>query len=201
MNTIRRRFIRVILTLGITLGGLVMIPNQPARADIAPPVEAPIGVPGPFQYQDTQVQMVAEQVLLELHVVGAQNYEQNPLGGASIIQVTADFSMYNPGSSDESMQAIFPLTYIRCTGPNEYIQDDYAYQIDPYKPFTVTVNGDTISTTQVATPGGEGCSEGDEIEWKAFDITFPAHQTTQVGISYIMGQRRPSRSVGFYYIL
>src|SRR5512145_2906214 len=84
-----------------------LIPSQVSHADISPPPAPELGGLEPFEYQDTNVQMVYERVEMEIQPFSYDDPRYSFV--ASRVNVTAYFIMHNNGSSSESMQAIFPL--------------------------------------------------------------------------------------------
>ena len=78
------------------------------RADVAPPYYPPGSNPQPGT-EVTQVRMAAETVLIEVQ----KDITPESLGRA---RVTADFTMHNLGTADESMAVRFPIAGKRWAG-------------------------------------------------------------------------------------
>lgn len=101
--------------IGITLLSLLLVPSlsaHPALADAGPELEASTEIGSsisPYRFKSTRVQMVDEQVRLKQEMIVN---ESNTL---SQISVQADFHMRNTSGKAESMQAVFPLTDLRCS--------------------------------------------------------------------------------------
>ena len=161
------------------------------KADMAPPMDAPIGNLGPYQYQKTNVKMLEERVQIEL--------TDSEFGeDSSKVVVNANFVLQNLGGDDENMEAIFPFTDIN----NCYI--DYFYEV--YKPaFKVSIDGQPVQISESTTPSqvGENC---DPVSWGKFEINFPSRTNVSVDINYTMyesdrGQRWNSPKKSIYYLL
>ena len=82
-----------------------------ARADAGPELEASSEIGSsisPYKFKSTRVQMMDEQVHLKQDmIVEGQNM-------LSEVSVHADFHMRNTSDHTESMQAVFPMTDLRC---------------------------------------------------------------------------------------
>jgi hypothetical protein len=161
------------------------------KADIAPPMDAPIGTLSPYQYQKTKVKMLAERVQIDLT---ADEFVDD----SSKVVVNAHFVLQNLGSSDESLEAIFPFTDIN----NCY--NDYFYEV--YKAaFKVSIDGQPVQTSEFTTPSqvGEHCNP---VNWGKFEILFPSRKKVSVDINYTMyesdrSQRWGSPKKSIYYLL
>ena len=82
-----------------------------ARADAGPELEASTEIGSsisPYKFKSTRVQMVDEQVRLkqDMIVKGENTLSQ--------VSVQADFHMRSTSAATESMQAVFPMTDLRC---------------------------------------------------------------------------------------
>lgn len=142
---------------------------QPARADIAPP-DVPPGsslLPGA---ENTQVQMVSEQVLLDVL--------SNPPGAsAGQARTTAVFKMRNLGAAAETLAVRFPLTFWNgaSDGFSNYpeIRDLKAY-----------VNDKAVPTRRLVESSPYDTWEGRAIPWAAFDVLFPPGQDVALKVVY-----------------
>ena len=84
---------------------------QAALADTAPALEEStvIGsIVSPYKFKPTRVRMVDEQVRLKIFPVTRSQvtYQQ--------VEVGADFNLFNTSTMTESMQAVFPMTDLKC---------------------------------------------------------------------------------------
>lgn len=165
---------------------ILFIPARSAHADVAPPPAPLLTGLEPFQYQDTQVQMVYERV--ELEVQGYQLPDYPPANNQ--VWVKASFVMRKQGKVSESMQSIFPLQTLTECGYG--IADNYTYTAyyTNSDSFEITVNGVTVPTQEVITPHPykdklpEACAE---MHWIGFDVTFPPDTDVVITVSYLMG--------------
>ncbi|MBN1889572.1 MAG: hypothetical protein JW850_16370 [Thermoflexales bacterium] len=179
MNTLIRACVIFVAFL------LILEPSSVAWADAAPPPLHGIGGLEPFQYQDTQVQMVSERVEMELLTsLGVADEDRY----TSQIRVTAWFSMHNQGPAEETMQAVFPLgsfneckDYSELPGPASY----NGYVINP-DTFVVQVNGEPITSGQMTTDYPSCRYAWLKMPWAVFDVTFPLDQDVLVRIDYVM---------------
>jgi hypothetical protein len=185
----RKLCISILFTIIISTNLLLSQGN--VKADMAPPMDAPVGNLGPYQYQKTNVKMLEERVQIEL--------TDSEFGeDSSKVVVNANFVFRNLGRDDEKMEAIFPFTDIN----NCY--NDYFYEV--YKPaFKVSIDGKPIQTTEISTPSqvGETCNP---VNWGKFEIDFPSKMNVSVDINYTMnesyrGQRWNSPKKSIYYLL
>jgi hypothetical protein len=165
---------------------LFFIPARSAHADVAPPPAPLLTGLEPFQYQDTQVQMVYERVELELQGYQIPDYPPSN----SQVWVRASFVMRNRGKVSESMQSIFPLESLTDCGYG--VNDNYSYTgyyVDG-ESFEIKVNGLTVPTQLITTPHpykdefSDACKE---MHWIGFNVTFPTDTDVVVTVSYIMG--------------
>ena len=155
-----------------------------AFADAAPPPIPTLTGPAPFDYQDTQVQMVYERVeidanhLTEIH----EDYTYD----LTELHVQAWFLMHNRGSEPESMQVVFPLETLRyCEGPAYDVpRSDSEYRID-LSQFTVSVDGVAAQVSSLVTPYPAQCG-GPDMHWAAFDVTFPVSTPVLLLVEYSM---------------
>src|SRR5678815_2546288 len=128
----------------------IFIPPELVHADMAPPPAPGIGGLAPFEYQDTEVQMVFERVELELKSI---SNPFDPTIQTNQIDVTAWFVMHNQGQTDESMQAVFPLSDFNSCRYDHVVGGVPAFSLYEIMPetFEVSVNGTQVATTTVET--------------------------------------------------
>jgi hypothetical protein len=154
-----------------------------ARADVAPPANPPGSNLQPGT-DTTQVRMMAETVVIDVN----NDTTPNSLGSAA---VTADFTMRNLGSSDESMAVRFPISSDNGFGKYPEITD-----------LSIKVNGNQVSYRRVNYPdvryGGKSL-----VPWAEFDVTFPTGQDVAIEVSYnLRGTGYPDEPyVSYYYVL
>lgn len=164
---------------------------QPAQADIAPPWEGPAGgAVRPYEYQNTNVQMMYERVELEMQIRD-DNWTQ--------IVVVAKFQMRNQGTTAESMQVIFPFTDATIC----FARGDYYYQIDE-QTFTVKIDGANATVKPITTPNPlseELKTDCPPITWGAFSAAFPAGQDVIIEVAYTMMPLGFGAWQSFYYLL
>lgn len=175
-----------------------------AKADISPPVAPGIGGLEPFDYQDTQVQMVYERVEMELFTVYEEGFEDEP--PTYKINVVAWFVMRNQGNQAEQMQAMFPtknfndcLEFNQVSSPPSYAH----YEIVPDS-FNFQVDGENVPFTEIETkhPYDEICkSPGWDMTWAAFDVTFPVDKDVLVRVEYQMQSYSQDKIHNMQYIL
>lgn len=146
---------------------LVLVFNQPALADMAPPEPAPGSDINPGQ--ETKVRMVAENVLMVIKEVSPDVY---------VLEVNADFAMKNLGDTDEQMQARFPLENISGLGNG---WTDLPTEVWDFR---VSVNKSPVPTKVVEQTYQ---SNGIPINWAIFDVNFPTNQDVLVHVSYETG--------------
>lgn len=175
---------------------------QPVQADAAPPPDPTVGGAGPYRPQKTNVQMMAETVMITV-----SDKAPTATQGESI-HISASFTMQNQGTAQEQMQVIFPLTRL-----STYNAEESIYQVDSSS-FKVKVDGKSVPTTEITTP-----TEGYEIKpaptpddpplsgflpsvhWAAFDVTFPVHKNVQLQVEYDMKTFPEFGFTGVAYIL
>ena len=180
----------------------IFVPIHSARADIAPPPAPELGGLQPFDYQDTNVQMVYERV--EMEVQPLQSEEASYL--LSRIVVTAYFTMRNLGDSPESMQAIFPLeSFSGCIGQDERSNSYVEYSIKE-ETFTVVIDGVDVPIEKVSTDhpyknAGGISNQCDEMTWAGFDASFPADEDVVIRVQYVMDAASGDSMQNIEYIL
>jgi len=155
-----------------------------ALADMAPPYNPPGSNLQPGT-STTQVRMMAETVLIDVK----NDTTPNSLGSAS---VTADFTMRNLGSQDESMAARFPISANNGYGKYPEITD-----------IVIKVNGRQISYRRASYPDIRYYNQDQNVPWAEFDVTFPVGQDVAVEVAYnLQGSGYPNLPyTSYYYIL
>ena len=167
------------LCLIIVLFALLAFPSN-VHADVAPPFNPPGSNLQPGA-EATQVRMQAETVVIEVQ----SDSTPQSLGSA---HVTADFSMHNLGTEDESMAVRFPISDDNGRGEYPEIAN-----------LTITVNGDRVSYRRVDYPGVSYPNE--KVPWAEFDVTFPAGQDVSIHVTYDLDGSGYYPYTAFYYIL
>ena len=152
-----------------------LVSYQSAKADAAPPPDPTVGGVTPYRPQKTNVQMMSETVLI--YVPPSPSNLEEP----KQIKVSASFTMRNQGQAEEQMQVIFPLTRLGHDGSSEQA----LYRVDETS-FSVKVNGQPVSITEMTTPPEESGYEVPEVLWAAFEVTFPVHQDVLLQVEYEM---------------
>ncbi len=188
----------LMIFFGIIFAVLFLLTGvQPAaRADTGPALEetTAIGsVVSPYKFKRTWVQMVDEQVRLKVQPVTAGQilYQQ--------VEVQASFHLFNTSNAAESMQAVFPLTRLKCpwlAGPGAWSFHENA--IDENS-FQVSIDGQPVpiqplTTTTLITQRPAGISSEIELKcqttWKQFSVTFSPRRDVRIQVGYTM--RPPS---------
>jgi tetratricopeptide (TPR) repeat protein len=152
-----------------------------ARADVAPPIYPPGSNPQPG-VDMTQVRMSAETVIIEVQ----KDVTPDSLGRA---HVTADFTMQNLGTADESMAVRFPIS--GDNGRGEYPEIGN---------LQITVNGNQVQYRRASYPEIKYPNQ-DMVPWAEFDVTFPAGQDVSIGVAYDLNGSGYYPYSAFYYIL
>jgi len=154
-----------------------------ALADMAPPANPPGSNLQPGT-ETTQVRMMAETVLIDVK----NDAMPNSLGSAA---VTADFTMRNLGSNDESMAARFPISSDNGYGKYPEITD-----------LVIKVNGKQVSYRRTSYPDVRYPNQA-IVPWAEFDATFPAGQDEAIEVAYnLQGSGYPDLPyTSYYYIL
>jgi tetratricopeptide (TPR) repeat protein len=134
--------------------------------------------------------MMSETVYIEVppSPVDIQEFKQ--------IKVNASFTMRNQGQTEEHMQVIFPLTRLNTGGTEEAL-----YRID-LSTFHVKINGKEVSFTTVTTPPEIKLTDkyhgfSPEVQWAAFDVTFPVKQDVEMEVEYEMLNKYGEYGEGF----
>lgn len=161
-----------VLTLCALIG---LIPLQIAKANAAPPPDPTVSGLVPYQPQKTNVQMLSETVVIDVQASPPDIEE------AKYIKVSASFTFRNQGQVEEQMQVIFPLTRLGHDGSSEQA----LYRVDRSS-FIVKVDGNPVPFAEITTPPEVSGYEIPEVEWAAFDVTFPVHQDVLLQVDYEM---------------
>ncbi len=152
---------------------ILSFPARPVHADVAPP-ESPPGSSVAPGTEVTQVRMVAETVILNILQDPAYSEE-------AIADTVATFTMRNLGTSEEKMQARFPLSFFdgESNGFGEFPE---------IARIAVKVNGKPMNTQRVMQPRlqteGIDYSQREEIPWATFDVTFPPAEDVTIEVRY-----------------
>jgi tetratricopeptide (TPR) repeat protein len=158
---------------------LLLAVTAPVHADVAPPEQPPGANPGPGS-ETTQVRMQSESVLIDVQA-------KAPAKSMGQALVTADFTMHNLGSQDETMDVRFPIS-----------GNDGWQNYPEISDFQVSVNGNTVDTWR--TTGSDPFGFDDTVPWAAFTVTFPAGQDTKIKVTYTLEASGSTPDVWFYYI-
>ena len=158
---------------------LLAFPSD-ARADVSPPIFPPGSNPQPGA-EITQVRMVAESVVIEV----LKDTEPQSLGRA---RVTADFTMHNLGTADESMAVRFPITSNNGRGEYPEISN-----------LQIAVDGKQVQHRRADYPGVGYLDEN--VPWAEFDVTFPAGEDVSIRVAYDLKGSGYYPYTAFYYIL
>lgn len=105
-SSLSQNSIRIILVFAICI--LFSLPAiHLVQADAAPPPDPTVGGVGPYQPRKTNVQMMAETVIITVpqYIEGAQYVRR----GIRSNLCQRQFSMQNQGRAEEKMQVIFPI--------------------------------------------------------------------------------------------
>ncbi len=160
------------------------------HADVAPPYNPPGSNPQPGT-ENTQVRMVTETVVIEV----LKDTNPRSLGRA---HVTADFTMHNLGTADESMAARFPISVNNG-------RFDYPEIGNP----RIQINGKPVQYRRVNYPDYRYSNSKSEIKktnveslpWAEFDVTFPAGQDVSIRVAYDLDGTGYYPATAFYYVL
>jgi tetratricopeptide (TPR) repeat protein len=174
----RRYALRLLVLIVIVLSPFSV------RADIAPPDQPPGANLAP-EYENTQVRMVSETVLIEVE----ERNSENSLGHAN---VTARFVMHNLGSDIETMFVRFPLTFWNGAS-------DGFWSYPELSDIQFSVGGETVGWQRVTTPNPQ--NEEYPIPWAAFGVTFPPHQDVLIEVAYTAKPVGEYPFVSYSYIL
>ena len=169
MKKVPWRFVvpALLIALGLAFAGAL-----PVSADAAPP-RVPFGG-NITDGEQTQVQMVAEDVLLEV---------KGGSPGNGLVEATATFAMRNQGQADESMHVRFPMEALDGNG-NGYGQRPLL------RDFKASVNSSPVTVATVQEPYQ---ASGPDITWSTFDVTFPAGKDVSIQVNYVTDLEDTSR--------
>ncbi len=159
---------------------LLAFPSS-VRADAAPPIEPPGSNLQPGE-EITQVRMAAETVVIEVQ----RDITPESLGRA---RVTADFTMRNLGSADESMAVRFPIS-----------SNDGRGKYPELSNLLIRVNGKQVQSRRTEYPDINPLYEG-LVPWADFDVTFPVGQDVSIRVAYDLKGSGYYPFTAFYYIL
>jgi hypothetical protein len=151
------------------------------RADVAPPIYPPGSNLQPG-IETTQVRMVAETVIIAVF----KDVTPESLGRA---RVTADFTMRNLGTADESMGVLFPIT-----------GNDGQFNYPEISNLQIKINGRQIQSRTANYPELSYPNE-EMVPWAEFDVTFPAGQDVAIQVGYDLQGSGYYPYTAFYYIL
>lgn len=146
-------------------------------ADVAPPANPPGSNLQPGS-ESTQVRMVAETVQIDVRA-------DNGLGTA---RITADFTMRNLGSADESMAVRFPIT-----------ANDGFGNYPEIKELVIKVDGQQIPFRRANYPDIR--YQDQDVPWAEFNITFPVGEDVAIQVVYDLNGSGYMPFTAFYYIL
>lgn len=152
----------------------------PVLADVAPPYFPP-GYNLQPDVESTQVRMAAEMVLIDVQ----DEIDPESLGRA---RITADFTMHNTGSADESMSVRFPISASDGRGDYPEISD-----------IQIKTGGRPVTFRRVKFPDQQ--YPYGEIPWAEFDARFPAGIDTSIQVSYTLKGTGYPPYTAFYYVL
>lgn len=150
------------------------------RADISPPIFPPGSNPQP-SVEGTQVRMVAETVLIEVQ----RDITPESLGRA---RVTADFTMHNTGTAEESMAVRFPIA-----------ASDGRFGYPEISNLLIQVDGRQVQYRRASYPDIRYMDEN--VPWAEFDVAFPAGQDVAIRVAYDLQGSGYYPYTAFYYIL
>lgn len=156
----------------ILIALISLFPQGTVQADVAPP-ESPPGVTLLPGTESTQVRMMAETVTLAISVDPANKQ-------SAIAKTEAVFNMRNLGTTEEKMQARFPLSFFNGNS-------DGFGNFPEIKSIDVKVDGKTVPTKREMQPffnSELSYKERDDIPWAVFDVAFPPGQDVKVEVAY-----------------
>jgi len=173
----------VIFSLGVPLGSV--------HADAAPPMNPPGGDVSPEG--DTQVQMVAEQVIFD--------FRQSSDDSA---RVSAWFLFHNTSNTDENLQVRFPMN-----GDQQYKADPVSGEYVPYFPliqnFAASVNGQRLPAKVVidSDPNAPAffLDANGKMYWSEFPVDFPAGKDVKLSVNYTFQPTEDYSYAEVFYIL
>ncbi|MCL6510141.1 MAG: hypothetical protein K6U78_05595 [Anaerolineae bacterium] len=165
---------------------VVLLPLSAARADIAPPEQAPGSAIQPEG--ETRVRMAAERVVIEVLRVKGQRDANLP-----IANVTALFTMRNAGDVVERLVVRFPLTDPSGQG------DGWGGQPE-IEQVAVAVDNRRVPMRIITTPNPYDAARP-PVKWAAFNVAFPPGRDVQITVEYILQSTGYPPYGRFKYIL
>jgi hypothetical protein len=176
----------------LAFGILLLIPGQPARADIAPPSEPPGSNISPGD--STQVQMLSETVQIQVQPVA---YQSRPRLAAefALASVKASFVMRNQGQVAEQLQVRFPLMDPSGMG-------DGFGNYPEIQGIQVRINEKPVTTSRVTSPTPNTWDDNaPPISWAAFTANFPPGRKVNINVQYNLQPTGYFPVAEFVYIL
>jgi len=177
MRSFPRKFVSHFIQTVMVLS-MLAIPSA-ARADIAPPAQPPGSNPVPG-YEQTQVRMVSETVILEVQ-------GDTPRGSLGQAKVSATFIMRNLGTAAEQMAVRFPVGASDGWGNTPQIKE-----------MSISVDGKPVPTRAISGEDPSGMSEA--VPWIEFDAKFPPGVDVHIQASYLLEAAGDQPFVWFNYI-
>lgn len=166
----------------LCLTALLLSAAPRASADVAPSPEAAASDIAPER--GTQVQMARERVVLDVQM---QSFTRNGhTYSVPFAEVTADFTMRNLGSADETMNVRFPKSFPTAVG---FSPIEHGIAIENIETF---VNGAPVTNHQ---------ETFDSTPWAVWQVTFPAGRDVNLRVKYRTRGTDFYGSLDFYYIL
>jgi hypothetical protein len=167
---------------------MLLLPSSTAKADVAPPPIPSLGSLEPFEYQQTNVQMVYERVEMEL--VEELTEEESGENTRSRIKVNAWFVLNNQGSQEEAMQVVFPLEDINQCSWIQRGVPSYTYLTFLPDSFSAWVDGEPVGISRIKTDhphkNDQSWCEDQKMTWAAFDVRFPPGKDVVVRVQYTL---------------
>lgn len=180
------RYAKLVFFLSLIF--ILLLPTNTTKADVAPPPIPGLGSLEPFEYQQTNVQMVYERVEMELMYELIEEEPQEFY--RTRIKVNAWFVLKNQGSQEEAMQVVFPLDNMNeCFWSGEGIPS-YTYLDFLPESFFAWVDGTPVEVSNIRTDhphkDDQGHCEDEKMTWAAFEIQFPPGKDVVVKVQYIL---------------
>jgi tetratricopeptide (TPR) repeat protein len=181
------------ITICFIFGLLLLVPAYPALADVGPP-EPPSGSNLDPGQELTQVQMVAETVILDVQSIDAVRSSLFT-GDTTQAKVTASFTMRNLGLTAETMQVRFPLGNPDGSG-------DKRGSFPELTDLTVVVDRMPVPTTRITTPNPDLYnSQAPPVPWATFEVTFPPERDVLIDVQFTVKAEGYRPYASFTYIL
>ncbi len=169
-----KRFLFIVMLL------VFLTPSSDVQADVSPPLFPPGSNPEPGA-EVTQVRMVAETVLIDVK----KDINPESLGSA---RVTADFTMRNLGTVDESIAVRFPIAANDGWGNYPEIGN-----------LLIMVNGNQVQYRRASYPEIRYMDQ--DAPWAEFDVAFPVGRDVSIRVAYDLAGSGYYPGTAFYYIL